>query len=208
MEPFAGAAAYSMYWMRRRPHLEVVLYEIDPMVVGLWRRVLGMTPDELWDYPCPEVGERSTDTLWAVSSSDQTRLPVISNGGAFKVSPRMAERFPSERRRMADILAHIDPAKIEINLASYDTATDTESTWFVDPPYQKEGHRYASFNEIDFSALGEWCRSRRGQVIACESDGADWLDFMPHRQHLNQSGDPSTEVVWYSHPEPTLLDLM
>ena len=32
---------------------------------------------------------------------------------------------------------------------------------------------------MDFTSLGEWCLERQGQLIVCENEGADWLQFQP-----------------------------
>lgn len=82
---------------------------------------------------------------------------------------------------------------------SYEDCPDVgPATWFIDPPYQRAGKHYAYGSEgIDFDALGGWCRSRTGQVIVCENDGADWLPF----RHLadvktTRAGYRSKEVIW------------
>ncbi len=62
----------------------------------------------------------------------------------------------------------------------YDWVSKTPATWFIDPPYQQQGRRYAHGSErLDFSALGEWAQSLPGQIIVCEASGADWLPFRP-----------------------------
>ena len=80
-------------------------------------------------------------------------------------------------------------AKVDVRLGDYRSAPDLEATWFVDPPYQPtrgmktgQGLGYApgcTSRELDYGELAEWCRSRRGQVIVCEQEGADWLPFRP-----------------------------
>lgn len=89
----------------------------------------------------------------------------------------------------------------------YTSAPDVEATWFVDPPYQRSGVHYNHpSTALDFSALAEWCRSRRGQVIACEADGADWLPFRvfarPARSAMNRN-KAATEMIWTSETSCT-----
>ena len=74
------------------------------------------------------------------------------------------------------------------------------ATWFVDPPYQVAGshYRYGS-KQIDYSALGAWCRARDGQVIVCEGGGADWLPFQTiGNVKTARQGMPAVEVVYYA----------
>jgi len=57
-------------------------------------------------------------------------------------------------------------------------------------------YRYGS-DRIDFAHLGEWCRARQGQVIACEAQGATWLPFQPLAStKTTRKGRRSAEAVW------------
>jgi hypothetical protein len=60
--------------------------------------------------------------------------------------------------------------------------------------------RAYKYHDIDYPALGEWCRSRSGQVIVCENAGAEWLPFQPFRTikglEGRRGGKKSVEVVW------------
>jgi hypothetical protein len=57
------------------------------------------------------------------------------------------------------------------------------ATWIIDPPYQDQGKHYTCGSKyIDYNKLREWCDTRLGQVIVCESEGADWYDFRPFRK--------------------------
>ena len=43
----------------------------------------------------------------------------------------------------------------------------------------------------------QWCRTRQGQVIACENVGATWLPFEPLRDFQSaRPGGVSREAVW------------
>lgn len=202
VEPFAGAAAYAMYWMQQRSDLRAVLFDIDPVVVEMWQVLLGMDPEVLWHYPVPEAGTRTTDPIYKAACAGDNGWNV--RGGEYQVTGWMADGFVHIRRRMAHTLALVR-GRVTVELADYTTAPDLEATWFIDPPYQREGHRYAVGNDLDFAALGAWSRSRRGQVIVCETYGADWMDFEPHVTNQTVSTSSSVEAVWYSDPEPNLF---
>jgi hypothetical protein len=203
IEPFAGAAGYSMYWLQERSDLRAVLIDIEPAVVKAWHTLLALSPDELWDYPCPRQGDMSQDLVVASSKAHEHLLKTALNK-PFQVTEWMAQEFPMIRRRMAATLAKVQ-GRVDVKLGEYADAPNTVATWFIDPPYQREGFRYASGNRLDFQLLGEWSQSRQGQVIACDTMGADWLPFEPHRANNTLGGTTSIEAVWYSHPEPTLF---
>ena len=56
------------------------------------------------------------------------------------------------------------------------------------------------YRDIDFPALGEWCRTRSGQVMVCENVGATWLPFTPFRDIKGTAGRGRTgvskEALW------------
>lgn len=56
-------------------------------------------------------------------------------------------------------------------------------------------------NPIDFQAFGEWCRSRNGQVIVCEQEGASWLPFKYlGRSSAARGNRKSCEALWLNRP--------
>jgi hypothetical protein len=205
IEPFAGAAGYSMYWLQQRSDLRAVLFDSDELVVELWRHLLALEPTDLWSYPLLPAGAWTSDPTYRAAhvSVGSWNKPL---GAEYKVTEWMARDFPEVRERMASRLA-IVRGRVEIHHGDYTTAPDIEATWFIDPPYQREGHWYGSGNQLDFEALGAWSQARRGQVIICETYGADWMDFSPHVSNQTVANGTSIEAVWYSHPEPTLFDL-
>ena len=85
---------------------------------------------------------------------------------------------------------------------TYRDAPDAPATWFIDPPYQGRAGSYypAGSGSIDYGDLGAWCRSRAGQVMACEGPDADWLPFRPIATIKGCDGarrtGKSAEVVW------------
>jgi hypothetical protein len=86
-----------------------------------------------------------------------------------------------------------------ITQASYADIPDQAASWFIDPPYRVAGRAYR-FHDINYPALGDWCMSRRGQVMVCENAGADWLPFRPFRTikglEGKRGGKKSEEVIW------------
>lgn len=56
---------------------------------------------------------------------------------------------------------------------------DRHTTWFIDPPYSTAAGRAYRVHQIDYEVLAAFCRSRRGQVIACGNVGETWLPFSP-----------------------------
>lgn len=86
----------------------------------------------------------------------------------------------------------------DIRLGSYEDLKNEVATWFVDPPYQFGGNGYVH-HKIDYNALADWCKSRKGQVIVGENMKADWMKFKPM---VNFRGAMSTvvEAIWSTLP--------
>lgn len=81
-------------------------------------------------------------------------------------------------------------------LGSYEDTPNQTATWFIDPPYQIGGHFYKESNKnIDFKSLGQWCKTREGQVMVCEKIGADWMDFKLLAIQQTKNGIQN-EAIW------------
>lgn len=102
------------------------------------------------------------------------------------------------RERIASQLQYIRHWKVFNE--SYWKASQGFATWFVDPPYSNPAGRLYKHNKIDYGALSCWCKSREGQVIVCEQEGADWLPFEPFYLAKATEGDRgkkvSREAIW------------
>lgn len=205
IEPFAGGAGYSLL---HHAH-EVHLYDLNPDVITAWQYLIATPGRDVLRLPLLHPGENvPTDigpgaaTLigWCVmlcGAKPQSRM--------VPASARIPTSFWGESRRAA--LAQIaDRVKHwTADILSYENIQRlAPATWFIDPPYQgRAGAHYVhGSNDIDYSALSTWCRSRRGQVIVCEGADADWLPFLPHHIHVSaptadiQGRRTSTEMIW------------
>lgn len=196
VEPFAGSGAYAV---RHRTARRVILIERDATVCALWRRLLSMSTSDLLHLPVPEIGEQCSDFLIAVSAARTTK----DTPSLFRVTARMREEFARSIPRMALVL---DACRhFEVIEGDYREAPDIEATWFVDPPYQYQsgrwdrtaGGRYLhGSRDLDYGALGSWCLSRKGLLIACEQAGASWLPWQHTRVTAN-SRQKQYREVWY-----------
>ncbi len=202
VEPFAGAAGYSCYWLERDPTKRALLIEKDPRIVDAWQRILTSTPETIMAWPLPITGSQSSDTIVLALGGDNIPLP----GHTRKVSSRSVKDFASVRYRIARMRASIGDS-IRVQLGDYTDAVNVESSWFVDPPYQHQGHRYLYGSAtIDYTALGQWVAARKGQTLVCEAAPADWLPFKPVYALNSLANTLGTELVWESDPDPTLFD--
>lgn len=211
VEPFAGSAAYAVRAMVEGVADRAVLCDRDPRIVDIWMRLLAMTPDEVLALPPVVAGVRTSDPLhWVVATSN--------SWGALRnymtVTPRMVAGWESMKRKIAASLPHM-LGRTEVYLGDYaDTRQAGPATYFIDPPYQvvqrddavrtafPRGMGYmrgCNSAALDFPALGRWCESLKGQVIATEQEGADWLPFKPLRDAHDSQGVRRGEVVWINN---------
>jgi hypothetical protein len=213
IEPFAGSAGYATryHWHR------VILMEKDPDVAGIWRWLIGASARDVLDLPLLTPGQ-SIDELEVCREARALIGLWLGSGDAAARGRRRrsswSERNLAEgvedswcRSIRARLAMQVDKIRHwQIIEGDYSQAPDVEATWFIDPPYALAGKRKryrCSAADIDFAALGQWCRSRRGQVIACESAGATWLPFSPFReiQGVRDAGaSSSTEAIWTNDP--------
>ena len=83
----------------------------------------------------------------------------------------------------------------EIYNLSYEDLPDVKATWFIDPPYQYNKKKY-TFNDIDYHKLANWTKERKGLAIACDKQGADWLDFKVLKEHRAFSEKKYNEMIY------------
>jgi len=82
-----------------------------------------------------------------------------------------------------------------ITYGDYKEVKNRKATWFIDPPYQNiRGEGYI-VDDINYKELAEFCTTRKGQVIVCENQNADWLDFKPLVKVGGLAKD-NIECVW------------
>lgn len=197
IEPFAGSAGYAT----RYPDRAVVLVERFPLVAALWRWLVRVSVDEVMALPldvskldglCAEA--RTLIGFW----SAQGRVVPSKQPSGWMLSGRYPSSFWGEyaRDRIARQVPHIRHWRVIEG--DYTAAPDCVATWFVDPPYRVNGksERHYRAKVADFDALGAWCLRRRGMLIACERDGADWLPFSRFRTAKSIARRAYNEVVY------------
>lgn len=214
VEPFAGAANYAWWHGAGR---DVVIADRSEDVRSAWSlitsadgaAIIGSAPDlvrgVIVDTQTENPGLRSIMGFWCnLGSASRRRTPtewsLIKSGWNTMARNRLASDINRVVSRPWTILDE------------WRSIPDIEATWFIDPPYQRAGKHYKhGSDEIDYASLSEWCKSRRGQVIVCENNGATWLPFV-HLEHVKSmslrcSGNrKSAEAVW-SNDEQWMDDL-
>ncbi len=202
-EPFAGSCGYAL----RYPEHQIRLYDADPTICGVWDYLIHVSPEEILSLP---LQFDHVDEL-RMSPEAKHLIGFWLNKGtvqpAKSPSKWMRENRSwqpgvywgeSIRERIASQVERVRHWKI--SQACYGDIPDQgPMTWFVDPPYEVAGRAYR-FHDVNYQALGDWCRSRNGQVIVCENAGADWLPFRPFRTikalEGRRGGKRSEEVIW------------
>jgi hypothetical protein len=202
VEPFAGAAGYSLRYHAKK----VILVEKYHVIAELWRYLINVQADEIRRIP---IVDCVSDLPSWVPSGARSLVGFSLNNGC--TSPRrrlssglrmlrntgrgLAGWTAEKRERIAAQVGNI--RHWEIIEGDYKGAPDITATWFVDPPYNNKAGSHYQHQIDDYAQLGEWVKSRNGQVIVCENDGANWLPFRAFM--LSKSGPrtkTSAEAIW------------
>ncbi|MBK9497151.1 MAG: hypothetical protein IPO08_22080 [Xanthomonadales bacterium] len=200
IEPFAGSAGYSTYYAPAR----VMLFDVDPYICGVWEYLIKATPGEILALPDLDVG-LSVDSLNVPQEARWLIGYWLNRGSAQPKKTRTAYSARTERQQLVWSRRARERIAAEINgirhwtitQGSYEMAPRArEATYFVDPPYGDKG-RYYRCRDVNLTALGAWCVSLPGTVIACEQVGATWLPFRPLAS-IKSSKGRSEEAVWTS----------
>lgn len=205
VEPFAGAAGYSLHW----PKCRVILCDMNPIIAGIWDYLIHVSQEEILALPDLEIGQ-STDDLgipqeakWLIGFwlNGSVASPCKRPSGWMLAGEHGSYWGERARRQLAwqvPIIRHW-----QIYCCQYYELSDIEATWFVDPPYEHHGKHYKfSSAGIDFEYLAAWCRSRTGQTIVCENAGATWLPFEPLIDRVGKCGREVKDVVWIQEQKP------
>jgi hypothetical protein len=203
VEPFAGSAGYSV---RHGASHAVVLCDKDPVIAGVWKYLIGVSPAEILMLPDVPLGGTVDDL--DVCQEARWLIGFWLNRGAARPCKRPSKWMregvrPGSfwgdrvRQRIASQVTSIRHWRV-FNRDYRECGVSQSATWFIDPPYREAGKHYAYGSDaIDFEDLGRWCQSRPGQTIVCEGPGADWLPFKTVGSvKTTRAGKRATERVW------------
>ena len=207
IEPFAGSAAYSTLHHTRK----VILIEKHKPLADMWEWLINVKEDEFLSMPTLEGVDRVSDLDLTEHQETYVRYwASVCTTGRDKVSPFVKAALVTQpcsmwsekgKVRLSGQLSRI--RNWRVIHGDYTDAPDITATWFVDPPYTKGGEYYSKScksSDLDYKALGAWCRGRKGQSIVCESASADWLPFVDlgaaRKSSSPNAGKGRAEGMW------------
>jgi site-specific DNA-adenine methylase len=190
IEPFAGGSWYSTFNLPEK----AILVDPDPIIVETWRWLIHeATVEDLKGFPdyIPK-----TRMIKQTPAGKDYFYRFWGNRGS--IAPK---NFAGSFNKKSWISAISRLPKIKswkIIQGTYRCLGNIEATWFIDPPYQSEGKgSLYKFSEVNYDDLHDFCLSRRGQVIVCDREGADWMPFKPlERATKGQRNQLLKEVYW------------
>lgn len=210
IEPFAGSACYSTRWEAKR----VRLYDVSPDICALWNWLLGCSVADIERIPdsfesmseimAMPIGPQMLARFWVAKGRAEPSGALSPWYFQWRSAKDCRVWGPAVKARIIAQRPIIDQWSIEQK--SWDEIPVVEAHYHVDPPYNNTpGSRYPH-SDIDYRALGSWCRSLPGHVDVCENSGADWLPFRPLYEVVScrgrRTGHSSKEAVWQSTGDP------
>lgn len=201
IEPFAGSAGYSV----RHYAKNIVLYDKSEQIVGTWEYLIKAKESEILSLPLvfDDVRELPLhqEAKWFIgfwcNKASVVPCNKLSKWTRSGIRPNSSwgETVRSRVARQLQFIRHWKCA-----LGSYETIDNIKATWFIDPPYSGNSGRIYPHNRIDYQHLSNFCQSRNGQVIVCESQEANWLPFQPFCLGKSLEGKNGSrkfgEAVW------------
>jgi len=197
IEPFAGTAAYSIKYFDR----DILLIDKYEVIIKIWQWLQKCSPQDILKLPRMKEGETLNKYHFDCEEAKMLMGFLIAkcvesprNKASSWTTTERPNHINHYLKLISSSLFKIKHWKIK--LGSYENIPNQKATWFIDPPYQKNGIAYKhGSKDIDYNFLGNWCRSREGQVIVCENNEANWLPFKPMKKHWLKKGY-SIEVIW------------
>jgi hypothetical protein len=196
IEPFAGAAAYSLqHWEH-----DITLCDKYEVVARIWKWLQLCSEKDIISLPNLEKGDKiqrknfdCDEAFWLMGFFCQTSASAPGQ----TVTEFSDGSIDARKKYVASCLHKIRHWKIIEGV--YYNLPNEEATWFIDPPYQYGGEHYVmSSKVIDYRYLGKWCKGRNGHIIVCENTRANWLPFKPLRK-LNGTVKKTVEAIWSNH---------
>lgn len=200
VEPFAGSAGYST----RHYTNSIVLYEIDPVIFGVWKYLLTASQKELKSLP---IKFESTEDLkicqeakwligfWLNKACTCPKLTPSKWMREYESSQFWGNKIKHRILTQTPQIKHW-----KIFNKSFEDCPNKTRTYFIDPPYNNAAGRLYQYNKLNYKKLSSWVRARLGQVIVCEQEGATWLPFkhLATIKTLNGSNGKGTsnEVIY------------
>lgn len=200
IEPFAGSARYSLrFWEK-----DILLVDKFDVIVNIWNWLKQCNKNDILSLPILKQGQKLSDYNLNKEAKDLIYYCSTGGGGSRtgdKITCSENDNFNSwakDKIRIAENLYKIKHWNIK--LADYNDLENETATWFIDPPYMFGGYKYKfSSNKLDFESLGNWCKSRNGQIIVCENTKANWLPFKPMVK-MQGIKFKTTEAIYSNYP--------
>lgn len=186
VEPFAGSAAYSVYYDAP----EVILYDANPVICGIWdylirasvRDISGL-PDKIIEHVDEASAPQEAKALIGFWLAKARGAPATRAGPWSKnfYSETNANVWgPAVKARIARQLPNIRAWRV-IN-AAYHTAPAIRATWFIDLPYVTTARNTYVFKDINYAEVAAFSLDRQGLVINCDDISARYLAFRPFKE--------------------------
>jgi hypothetical protein len=203
IEPFAGSAAYSLFWEPKR----VILIDKNPIIASIWKYLIAASEADIMALPQDFESTKDLDIpqgaknligFWIGKGKASPGITKSKWGKQYSDATDCKVWNAAVRVRIASQLEKI--RHWEVISGDYTQAPDMEAHWFIDPPYIAAGRRYP-VKDVNYDDLGEWSRNRKGFVQVCENDGAIWLPFQPFHSvnTYHHMKDDGIRAAKYSH---------
>ncbi len=205
IEPFAGAAGYSCRYSDRN----VILIDKNPIISSIWKYLIKVSVSEILKIPDIPNGGTVDDlkvcqeARWLIGFwLNSANVRPCKTSSKFAMIDKKKNVVGGWTQRTRDRIAKQVPfiRHWKVIEGDYTDAPNIDATWHIDPPYNNKAGSYYSFQPENFNDLGDWCQSRKGLVMVCENEGAEWLPFQSLRTTHNQRSTGSKEVIWLNRP--------
>lgn len=205
IEPFAGSAGYSLHYAERK----IILIDLNPIVIRLWQYLISVSEEEIVSLPAKvqhveEIHHLQQEAQWLIQfwltkgtgypRKTLTKWAREDNVSVYCWSEKCRDRIASQLQYIRHWKAFC--------WRYYEYYSDKEATYFLDPPYQHQISKEYTFRDINYEHLSYWCKTRKGQVIVCEKEGANWLPFryLTSTNGVHQKS-LAHEVIWTNEKE-------
>jgi len=184
----------------------VILCEIDPIVCAVWQYLVHVKPKEILAIPdvdpggCVDDLHACQEAKWLVgfwlnrATASPRKRPSKWMRDHIRPGSFWGDRVRQTIARQVEGIRHWKIFNRHLHRMSEASLGDVVRRSSI------RGRRQAlsvRVEQIDYGTLALWCKSRPGQVIVCENEGATWLPFRELADvKTTRAKRRSKEVIW------------
>lgn len=205
IEPFAGAASYSLKYYYKN----IILIEIDECIYNIWKYLIKSSSKDILNLPLLNKGDTLSDKKFDKLKKVEKDLigffikTSCSRPNNIQSSHKNYNKWNDKYRKIlsedVNKVKHWKIYNCSYDHINLDVLKHKNITWYIDPPYQGSGGLYYKYSNkyINYNKLLKWINNIDGEIILCENEEANWCKKLKPLKISYQRGNKHIEMLYH-----------